>query len=90
MLKSKTSRQKQSDDVPPPAANAATNGASTNGAPLPGAAVAGGQWKKDTFDGVTYNYLYIKPSEPGKLVFLLLHGFPNGTYLLYLSRTSEH
>jgi len=35
-------------------------------------------WKKDTFDGVTYNYLYIKPAAEDKATFLLLHGFPNG------------
>lgn len=35
-------------------------------------------WKKDTFDGVTYRYSFMPPMMPGKAVFLLLHGFPNG------------
>src|ERR1700733_1711466 len=37
-------------------------------------------WKKGNFDGVTYNYLYIKPAAQDKPVFLLLHGFPNGAH----------
>jgi len=35
-------------------------------------------WKKGVFDGVTYNYLYIKPTSDDKATFLLFHGFPNG------------
>jgi hypothetical protein len=61
--------------------NITTNGsdpaAGTAATPAP---LAG--WKKGTFDGVTYNYLYIKPATEDKAVFLLLHGFPNGTHLV--------
>jgi len=59
--------------------NAVTNGSDpiptgTNAAQA--APLAG--WKKGEFDGVTYNYLSIKPGAEDKPVFLLLHGFPNG------------
>lgn len=40
------------------------------------------QWKQGIFAGVTYNYLHIHPTIPGKATFLLLHGFPNGKYFL--------
>lgn len=55
--------------------NATTNGSDPT--PARPAPLAG--WKKGTFEGVTYNYLSIKPAEEGKAIFLLLHGFPNGT-----------
>lgn len=76
--------------------NATTNGsdpaATTTTTPARPGPLAG--WKKGTFEGVTYSYLYIKPASEDKATFLLLHGFPNGTRIfelytrVYLTTTS--
>lgn len=35
-------------------------------------------WKRGKFGKHTYNFMSLKPTDPSKATFLLLHGFPNG------------